>query len=61
MKIFAQKNGAYTKQEIIELAVLLVKGGYTVRRGKMKKEGMKSLVEFIEFTGDAVKEDADAG
>lgn len=51
MKIYAQKNGTYTKQELLDMATLLIKGGYTVRRGKTKIDGKP--VEFVEFTGDA--------
>jgi hypothetical protein len=50
MKIYAQKNGTYTKQELLDLAALLLKGGYTVRRGKQRVDGKP--VEFVEFHGD---------
>ena len=50
MRIYAQKNGTYTKQELLDLATLLIKGGYTVRRGKQKVDGKP--VEFVEFFGD---------
>lgn len=53
MKIFAQKDGSYTKQELLDIATLLIKGGYTVRRGKEKVDG--KYVEFVEFTGTAPK------
>ena len=47
MRIFAQKNGSYTKGELLDLATLLIKGGYTVRRGKTKIDGKP--VEIVEF------------
>lgn len=50
MKIYAQKDGSYTKQELLDLSTLLVKGGYTVRRSKQKVEGKP--VEIVEFYGD---------
>lgn len=50
MKIYAQKNGTYTKQELLELATLLIKGGYTVRRGKVKIN--EKPTEVVEFFGD---------
>ena len=50
MKIYAQKDGSYTKQELLDLSTLLIKGGYTVRRGKQKVEGKP--VEIVEFFGD---------
>ena len=62
MKIYAQKNGTYTKQELLDLATLLIKGGYTVRRGKVKINDKPT--EVVEFFGDqtaATKaEDAEA-
>lgn len=65
MKIYAQKSGTYTKQELLDMATLLIKGGYTVRRGKAKIDGKP--VEYVEFSGDAasaaceeVKDDAGA-
>lgn len=56
MKIFAQKNGTYTKNELLDLAALLVKGGYAVRRGKIKAENGKKVVEFIEFWPDTAND-----
>lgn len=50
MKIYAQKDGSYTKAELLELATLLIKGGYTVRRGKMKQA--QKTVEYVEFYVD---------
>lgn len=50
MKIYAQKNGTYTKQELLELATLLIKGGYTVRRSKLKIN--EKPTEVVEFFGD---------
>ncbi len=50
MMIFAQQNGSYTKQELLDMATLLIKGGYTVKRGKAKIEGKP--VECIVFAGD---------
>ena len=63
MTIYAQKEGSYTKQELLDLSTLLIKGGYTVRRGRMKVPSGKSAdgskyVEIIEFSGDA-SEDAE--
>lgn len=50
MKIYAQKNGTYTKQELLDLSTLLIKGGYTVRRCKMKINDKPT--EVVEFFGD---------
>ena len=50
MKIYAQQSGSYTKQELLDMATLLIKGGYTVRRGKVKIDGKP--VEYVEFFGD---------
>ena len=50
MKIYAQKNGTYTKKELLELATLLIKGGYTVRCGKVKIN--EKPTEIVEFFGD---------
>ena len=55
MKIYAQKDGSYTKQELLDLSTLLLKGGYTVRRGKQKVEGKP--VEIVEFYGDEEQAD----
>lgn len=53
MKIFAQKNGSLTKQELLDISTLLVKGGYTVKRDEVKVGN--NYIEFIEFTGDDEK------
>ena len=50
MRISAQKDGSYTKQELLEIATLLVKGGYTVQRGKQRVDGKPA--EYVEFFGD---------
>ena len=50
MKIYAQKNGTYTKQELLDLATLLIKGGYTVCRRKAKINDKPT--EIVEFFGD---------
>ena len=50
MKIYPQKNGAYTKQELRDLAALLLKGGYSVRISKRKVN--EKPVEMVEFIGD---------
>lgn len=50
MRIYPQKNGAYTKQELRDLAALLLKGGYTVRISKRKVNDKP--VEMVEFIGD---------
>ena len=55
MRIYAQKDGSYTKQELLELSTLLIKGGYTVRRGKQRVEGKP--VEIVEFYGDEGEDD----
>lgn len=55
MKIYAQKDGSYTKQELLDLSTLLVKGGYTVRRGKQRVDGKP--VEIVEFYGDEGPDD----
>lgn len=48
MKIFAQKGGTLTKGEMLELAGLLIKAGYTVRLGKAKV--VDKFVQAVEFT-----------
>lgn len=50
MRIYPQKNGAYTKQELRDLATLLLKGGYTVRICKRKVN--EKATEMVEFIGD---------
>lgn len=50
MRIYAQKNGSYTKQELLDLSTLLIKGGYTVRRCKVKVN--EKPTEIVEFFGD---------
>lgn len=50
MKIYAQKNGSYTKQELLELSTLLIKGGYTVQRCKVKINDKPT--EVVVFFGD---------
>ena len=50
MKIYAQNGGSLTKQELLDLATLLIKGGYTVRRRKMKINDKPT--EIVEFFGD---------
>lgn len=50
MKIYAQNGGSLTKQELLDLATLLIKGGYTVRRRKAKINDKPT--EIVEFFGD---------
>lgn len=50
MKIYAQNGGSLTKQELLDLATLLIKGGYTVRRRKVKINDKPT--EIVEFFGD---------
>ena len=49
MKIQAQKNGRLDETERLEIARLLVKAGYTVHIGKVKKEKSCVCNYFIEF------------
>lgn len=51
MKIFAQKGYKYTEQELRDMALLLVKGGYTVKFSKVKS-GDKTWDKCVEFTTD---------
>ena len=53
MKVYAQKDGALSKNERLELAGLFIKAGYTVRLGKMKL-GTKT-VEFVEYSAPSGK------
>ena len=55
MKIFAQKNASYTKQELLDLSTLLIKGGYTVRRGRTPVKGGKAI-EYVEFSAEGEHE-----
>lgn len=54
MKIYAQKNGTLTQNELYELAGLLIKAGYTVKIGRAKVG--EKFVKAVEYTGDAGKE-----
>lgn len=56
MRIYAQSGGSYTKAELLEIATLLVKGGYSVKRIKQKIDGKP--VEAVEFFGDAGAEES---
>lgn len=56
MKIYAQKNGTLTQNDMQQIANLLLKGGYTVRLGKAKVND--KLVKAVEFTGDGGAEDS---
>ena len=54
MKILPQKGRTLTQTEMLELAGLLIKAGYTVRLGKAKV-GEKYVVA-VEYTGPDGKE-----
>ena len=54
MKILSQKGQTLTKAEMLELAGLLIKAGYTVRLGKAKVG--EKYVQAVEFTGPDGKE-----
>lgn len=56
MKIFAQKGRTLTQAEILELAGLLVKAGYTVKIGRAKVG--EKVVQAVEFAGDGGAEDS---
>lgn len=56
MKIYPQKGYTLTKGELLELAGLLVKCGYSVKLGRAKI-GEKS-VQAVEFTGDTPESEA---
>lgn len=51
MKIFAQKGYKYTEQELRDMALLLVKGGYTVKFSKVKVND-KTWDKCVEFSTD---------
>lgn len=57
MKIYAQKNGSFTKAELLELSTLLIKGGYTVKRGVERSADGKKNIDTVEFWGDSDKEE----
>ena len=54
MKILPQKGRTLTQTEMLELAGLLIKAGYTVRLGKAKVG--EKYVQAVEFTGPDGKE-----
>lgn len=54
MKVYAQKGKSLTKGELLELAGLLIKAGYTVRLGKAKVG--EKYIEAVEYTGAEGKE-----
>lgn len=56
MKIYAQKGRTLTQAEILELAGMLVKAGYTVKLCRAKI-GEKP-VQAVEFTGDTPESEA---
>ena len=52
-RIQPQATGSLDKQDLLELAKLLIKAGYTARQGREKKKpNANSYVYFIEFWGD---------
>ena len=64
MRIQPQKNGSLTESERLDIARLLVKGGYTVRIGKEKPTNKPNAayVCYIEFTAPGPKnEEIDYG
>lgn len=54
MKILPQKGRTLTQTEMLELAGLLIKAGYTVRLGKAKVG--EKYVQAVEYTGPDGKE-----
>jgi len=53
MKVANQKHGTLTEADFLALAAILVKAGYTVRRGRARPEGnpkaaQKPYVEYEE-------------
>lgn len=51
MEIYKQKNGALTQTELLQIAALLVKAGYAVRRDK-RKLGGEGKTDILVFFGD---------
>jgi len=51
IKITNQKHGTLTEQDLIELARLLIKGGYTVRKSKERPSEKGSYQHFVEAEG----------
>ena len=54
MKVYPQRGCTMTKGELLELANLLIKAGYTVRIGKAKVG--EKFIQAVEFTGPDGKE-----
>lgn len=53
-KLYNQAHGKLTEAELAELAMLLVKAGYTVRKASEKKSEKSAVrVHYIEATDDA--------
>ena len=57
MKITNQKHGMLTEPDMIALAALLLKGGYTVRKAKERPHGKETgaYVHYIEVMGGTEK------
>ena len=51
MKITNQKHGALTEADLLDLAKLLVKAGYMVRKAKERQNGKDSgkYVHYVEY------------
>jgi hypothetical protein len=48
MKFTEQRDGHWTEQDRLDLARLLVKGGYTVRTGREKPQGKNVYQYYVE-------------
>ena len=57
MKILPQRGRTLTQAEMLELAGLLIKAGYTVRLGKAKVG--EKYIQAVEYTGPDGKETAE--
>lgn len=53
-KIYEQKTGKLTEADWLTLAQLLIKAGYTVRKGRERKNTKSTAyIHFVEFTTEA--------
>lgn len=57
MKLMQQKVGQWNNEDRLELAKLLVKGGYQVAIRREKPEGKPKFLTYIEVIGDAPARD----
>lgn len=58
MKLEEQKNGRWNEDDRLELARLLIKGGYQVAVRKSKAAGKGAARAYVEVVGDGEKEES---